>query len=81
MTDAEKRAQARRARMTLRKARLGDPEVDLDPVFGAEAISLVHRLTLMSYGLAGKPLPAHARAELPYRFVPRVREQDRNRRG
>lgn len=73
MTDSEKRAQARRARMTLRKARVGDPEVDLDPVFGAEAVSLVHRLTLMSYSLAGKPIPALSRAELPCRFVRRGR--------
>ena len=29
--------------MTLRKAHLGDSEVDLTPVFGAEAVSLVHR--------------------------------------
>ncbi len=73
MTDAEKRAQERQARMTLRKARLGDLEVDLDPVYGAEAVSLVHRLTLMSYSLAGRPLPALSRAELPYRFVRRER--------
>ncbi len=73
MTDAEKRAQARRARMTLRKARLGDPDVDLNPVFGEAAVGLVHRLTLMSYSLAGKPLPVLPRPELPYRFVRRER--------
>jgi hypothetical protein len=72
MTNAERRAQARRATMTLRKAHLGDPEVDLTPVFGAEAVSLVHRLTRMSYSLAGHPLPVYPRAQIPCRFVPRA---------
>lgn len=57
--------------MTLRKAHLGDPEVDLTPVFGAEAISLVHLLTRMSYGLAGHALPVCAREQIPYRVVRR----------
>ena len=51
--------------MTLRKAHLGEPEVDLTPVFGAEAVSLVHRLTRMSYSLAGHALPVCARVQLP----------------
>jgi len=42
MTDAERRAQARLVGMDLRKGHLGEPEVELGPVFGAEAISLVH---------------------------------------
>jgi hypothetical protein len=71
MTDAERRAQARRGRMSLRKARLGDPEVDLSPVFGADAVTLVHRLTRMSYSLAGHPVPASPRAQMPCRFVRR----------
>jgi hypothetical protein len=57
--------------MTLRKAHLGDPEVDLTPVFGAEAVLLVHVLTRMSYSLAGHALPVCARAQLPYKFVRR----------
>jgi hypothetical protein len=56
--------------MTLHKARLGEPEVDLDPVFGAEAISLVARLTRSSYSLAGHPTPTYTRATIPCRFVP-----------
>jgi hypothetical protein len=71
MTDAERRSQARRARMTLRKAHLGDTEVDPTPVSGAEAVSLVHRLTRMSYSLAGDALPVCARAQIPCRFVRR----------
>ena len=71
MTDAEARAKARSERMTLRKARLGEPEADLDPVFGAEAISLVSRLTRSSYSLAGRPTPpSYSRATIPCRFVP-----------
>jgi len=72
MTEAERRAQARGARMTLHKAHLGDPEVDLSPLFGAEAVSLVARLTQMSYSLAGCPLPVYSRAQIPCRFVPRA---------
>ena len=69
--DAVGRAQARGERMTLRKSRLGEPQVDLSPVFGAEAISLVYRLTRTSYSLAGHPPPAYTRASMPFRFVPR----------
>jgi len=68
--DAAGRAQAGRERMTLRKSRLGEPEVDLSPVFGAEAISLVYRLTRTSYSLAGAPQPTCTRASIPIRFVP-----------
>jgi hypothetical protein len=70
MTDAEARAKARSERMTLRKARLGEPEADLDPLFGADAISLVSRLTRSSYSLAGRSTPTYTRATIPCRFVP-----------
>jgi hypothetical protein len=71
MTDAEKRAQARRERMTLHKGRLGEPEVELSPTSGAEAISLVYHLTRASYSLAGHPRPTYTRAQIPCKFVPR----------
>jgi hypothetical protein len=71
MTEAEKRAQARGERMTLRKSRLGEPEVDFSPVFGTDAISLVTRLTLTSYDLAGYTRPAYSREQIPCKFVPR----------
>jgi hypothetical protein len=71
MTEADRRAQARREWMTLRKTRVGEPEVDFSPTFGAEAISLVHRLTLTSYGLAGLPRPTYTRGTIPCKFVPR----------
>ncbi len=57
--------------MTLRKGRLGEPEVDFSPVFGADAISLVYRLTLASYCLAGYTRPSYSREQIPCSFVPR----------
>ena len=74
MTDAEKLAQARRERMTLYKGRAGEPEVDFSPIFGGEAISLLYRLTLTSFSLAGVSRPTYTRAEMPCRFVPRRSE-------
>ena len=71
MTEAETRAQARRARMSLRKTHLGESAVDLSPVYGAEAISLVYRLTRMSYSLAGEAPPVCTRSQMPCRFVRR----------
>ena len=71
MTDAEKRAQARASRMTLYKDRLGQPIVDPDGVFGSDAISLAYRLTRASYALAGQPIPAYPRDQIPCRFVRR----------
>jgi hypothetical protein len=71
MTDAAKRAQARREGMILRKSQLGEPEADLSPVFGADAISLVYRLTRASYSLAGHPHPTYTRELIPWKFVPR----------
>lgn len=70
MSEFETRAAARAARMTLRKGHLGEPEVDLSPVAGAEAVSLVHRLTRSSYSLSGKTAPAYDRANIPFKFVP-----------
>ncbi len=58
-------------RMTIQKTRLGESEVDLSPVFGAEAVSLVYQLTRTSYSLARRAPPAYARANMPCRFVPR----------
>jgi hypothetical protein len=71
MTEAEKRAQARGKRMTIRKSRLGEPDVDFSPIFGADGVSLVYRLTLTSYDLAGLKRPGYSREQIPCRFVPR----------
>ncbi len=72
--DAAQRAKLRALRMTVRKSRLGEPEVDVVPTFGPHAISLVYQLTVHSYALAGVPLPDYTRAAIPWRFVPRPKE-------
>ena len=73
--DAERRrrADARRGRITLRKSHLQTLEADLSPVRGAEALSLVTRLTRESWAMAGLPEPTYSRAQTPCRFVPRSR--------
>jgi hypothetical protein len=60
--------------MILRKSRLGASELDLSPISGAEALSLVFRLTKLSYSLAGHTAPSYSRTDIPCRFVPRRRE-------
>jgi hypothetical protein len=59
--------------MVMRKARLGQPEVDFTPVRGAAAISLATRLTIESFSLAGVTNAQYSRADVPVRFVPRIR--------
>lgn len=49
-------------------------ETDLSPVAGAEAISLVTRLTRESWSLTGRPEPEYVRSAIPCRFVPRRAE-------
>lgn len=72
MAEAGRRARAevRRSRMVLRKSRLQPVEQDLSPLRGAEAVSLVYRLTRESWSLAGREEPAYTRGETPWRFVP-----------
>lgn len=70
MSDFQSRAKARSERMMLHKTRLGEAETDLSPIAGAEAITLVSRLTRTSYALAGRPLPTYTRGAIPCRFVP-----------
>jgi hypothetical protein len=55
----------------LRKSRLGPTEEDLSPVRGAEAVSLVYRLSREAWSLAGLEEPTYTRRETPWRFVPR----------
>ena len=64
------RADARRARAVLHKARLDSAEHDLSPLFGAEAVSLVLALTRESYSLGGLAEPSYARSRIPCQFVP-----------
>ena len=55
--------------MTMRRVALDSTE-DASPIAGAEAVSLVHRLTRESWSLAGQEIPGYSRREMPVRFVP-----------
>lgn len=76
MTRAEMERRARAARrasvMSIHKATLGY-EVDLSPIRGENAISLVTQLSREAFSLAGLEQPAYPRARIPVRFVPRRR--------
>jgi hypothetical protein len=72
--DRRARAEARKKRAILRKTTLSEREHDLSPITGAEAVSLVDRLTRESWSLAGLPEPTYTRSEIPIRFVPRRSE-------
>jgi hypothetical protein len=64
------RAEARRRTAILRRTQLQDREEDLDPIYGAEALSLVERLTRESWLLSGRELPNYTRSQIVCRFVP-----------
>lgn len=57
--------------MVLHRATLERHELDLQPVRGEEAISLVTVLTRESWSAAGLPVPDYSRESIPVRFVPR----------
>jgi len=67
--ERRKRAEARRDRISIRKATLGDHEHDFTPVFGGEAVSLVTLLTAEAWSLSARPLPRTDRRTIPVRFV------------
>jgi len=71
MSDEERRqrAEERRRRAVLIRTRLGAPEIDLQPIEGPDAISLVTQLTRQSWALSGNPWPTYSRGEIPCRFV------------
>jgi hypothetical protein len=58
--------------MVIRKAQLGQSEVDFTPVIGAAAVSLATRLTIESFSLAGLGTRS-PRDGVTVRFVPRTR--------
>lgn len=68
-TQRRARAEARRGRMILRKGKLSQGEVDLDPVWGEEAVSLVTELSETSWSFTGAPWPSYPRRQIPCRFV------------
>jgi len=69
MSDFSQRAEARRGRLTLTMGRLDEPREDV-AVRGAEAVSLVHMLTMTAWAWSREPLPQLARYELSCRFIP-----------
>lgn len=71
--DRRARAEARGTRALLRRTSLQSTEADLSPLRGPEAVSLVHRLTLESWSLAGRSQPDYLRQAIPCRFVPQAR--------
>jgi glycosyltransferase involved in cell wall biosynthesis len=64
------RADQRRATATIRRGTLQREELDLSPVRGADAITLVTRLTREAWSLSGSTMPAYTRNSVPWRFVP-----------
>ena len=59
--------------MIVRKAQLGQREVDFTPVSGAAAISLATRLTVESFSLARLENARRSSVGIAVRFVPRTR--------
>ncbi|MEO8900248.1 MAG: hypothetical protein ABI488_01500 [Polyangiaceae bacterium] len=68
----QERAAERAKGMVIRKAQLGQREVDFTPVSGADAISLATRLTVESFSLARLDT-RYPREAMVARFVPRTR--------
>jgi hypothetical protein len=71
MSDQEHRARARaRHRVAvLHRTTLRALELEPDPIFGEEAISLILTLTEESWSESGQLAPTYARADIPLRFV------------
>ena len=71
VSDADRRARAlaRTQRAILHKTTVSAQERDLSPIAGAEAVSLLTRLSRESFQLAGLGEPTYARAQIPCRFV------------
>lgn len=56
--------------MQLRKTSLTEDEVDLDPIRGGAAVSLVWQLSRECWALAGASEAHYTRERIPCRFVP-----------
>jgi len=70
LPDRKARAVHRRRTVILHRTVLKDLELDLSPLSGPAAVSLVERLTRESWAVAGKLLPTYPREQIPVRFVP-----------
>lgn len=56
--------------MRLRRTSLTEGEVDLDPIRGDAAVSLVWSLSRECWSLSGSPVADYTRDRIPIRFVP-----------
>ena len=63
------RAEARRHTAVLHRTLLQAVELDLDPVDGERAVSLVTTLSRESWSASSTPLPEYSREQVPVRFV------------
>jgi hypothetical protein len=70
-SDRRLRAEYRRRTAILGRARVGGIEPDPLPISGADALSLVERLTRESWMAAGGSFPEYSRDQIPVAFVPR----------
>lgn len=66
--------------MVLSKTRLEDAELDLNPIVGGAAITLVTQLSRESWSLAGFDYPTYERRDVSIRFVPRLPPKGGNQR-
>lgn len=72
--DRKRRAEERSRRMVITRCRLEDSDVDPNPTFGAEAISLAAVLSRESWSMSGQIFPEYSRKDTPYKFVKRPTE-------
>lgn len=70
-SDRRFRAERRRQTVILNRTKLGGIEADPVPVSGADAVSLVDRLTRESWTAAGLGFPQYSREQTPVSFSPR----------
>jgi len=76
--DRKLRAEHRRERMMIRRARFDSSESDIFPVRGIEAISLATSLTRESWSISGRQWPGYKRNDTPYLFIDSISD-DRSR--
>ncbi len=67
--ERRRRAEERRAKMTVRRTSLEAGEEDLNPVFGEDAISLLTQLSRESFQMTGAAMPSYGRDAIPCVFV------------
>ncbi|MEJ7623476.1 MAG: hypothetical protein WKF34_05750 [Pyrinomonadaceae bacterium] len=69
VSDRQKRAELRRQRMVITRCTLENSDVDPNPIFGAEAVSLAAVLSRQAWTFSGRPFPKYERWEIPVSFT------------